>query len=96
MNLVGRGQVFHSSPLKSPTATEKGWEPVPKFRAAWKLPSPLPSSTETLLDSWLAMAQVCDPIAIEVAHRHGVRLGTCGSRIPRRQAAIGSWTRSWQ
>src|SRR5437660_373350 len=35
------------SPLKSPTATEIGEQPAPKCWAAWKVPSPLPSSTET-------------------------------------------------
>ena len=38
------------SPLKSPTATDDGTLPAAKFRAAWKVPSPLPSSTETLLE----------------------------------------------
>src|SRR5215472_13375785 len=38
------------SPLKSPTATEVGSQPAPKFRAASEVPSPLPSSTETLLE----------------------------------------------
>src|SRR5207244_3404316 len=34
--------------LKSPTATKLGLLLVPKFCAAWKVPSPLPSSTETV------------------------------------------------
>src|SRR5258708_4804469 len=37
------------SRLKSPTATEEGGLPAGKLRASWKLPSPLPKSTETLL-----------------------------------------------
>ena len=41
------------SPLKSPIATklgdsEPGVVPATRFRGAWKVPSPLPSSTETL------------------------------------------------
>jgi len=35
------------SPLSSPTATDAGRLPAPKFRADWRLPSPLPSKTET-------------------------------------------------
>src|SRR5262249_7878868 len=36
------------SPLKSPTATDRGPCPAGKLRAVWKLPSPLPRSTLTL------------------------------------------------
>src|SRR5262249_46807519 len=35
------------SPLKSPTATELAPTPTAKFRGAWNVPSPLPSSTLT-------------------------------------------------
>src|SRR5712664_3294630 len=40
----------HPSPLKSPTATETGLSPAAKLSAAWKVPSPFPRSTETLLE----------------------------------------------
>src|SRR5262249_38151297 len=36
------------SPLKPPTATDQGCTPALKFTAAWKVPSRLPNSTETL------------------------------------------------
>src|SRR5262249_60553716 len=45
------------SPLTSPTATEEGLVPARKFRAAWKVPSPLPSSTLTLALFALATAR---------------------------------------
>ena len=35
------------SPLKSPTVTELGPLPAPKFCAAWNVPSPLPSKIDT-------------------------------------------------
>ena len=41
------------SPLKSPTATEIGSLPEPKFVAALKVPSPLPSMTETQFYQYL-------------------------------------------
>ncbi len=49
------------SPLKSATTTESGKVPAPKFRAAWKLPSPFPNSTETLLERMLATAKSSTP-----------------------------------
>src|SRR5207244_127124 len=47
------------SRLKSPTATQSGPPPSPasKFLAGVKVPSPLPSSTETSLDPPLATAR---------------------------------------
>src|SRR6266849_2935062 len=45
------------SPLTSPAATKLGLMPPPKARAAWKDPSPLPSSTETVLALSLATAR---------------------------------------
>src|SRR5947209_4767783 len=38
------------SPLKSPTATPAGPLPTVNCDAGWKVPSPLPSSSETLLE----------------------------------------------
>src|SRR5439155_188540 len=53
------------SPLRSPTVTERGplQQPLPseKFVSARKVPSPLPSSTETLAESKLATARSCTP-----------------------------------
>src|SRR5439155_5819952 len=43
--------------LTSPTAMERGPVPVLKFRGAWNVPSPLPSSTETSLERKLATAR---------------------------------------
>src|SRR5262249_42510361 len=37
------------SPLKPPTATETGKSPAAKWAGRWKVPSPLPSSTLTVL-----------------------------------------------
>src|SRR3989442_1594166 len=42
---------------KSPTATDAGLWPAPKVSAARKVPSPLPSSTETMLEPKLATAR---------------------------------------
>ena len=39
------------SPLTSPTATEAGVSPVPKFSADRNVPSPLPGSTVTTVES---------------------------------------------
>src|SRR3989442_717044 len=49
------------SPLKSPTATDRGFLPTVKVRAAWKDPSPLPSSTETESEPALATARSGTP-----------------------------------
>src|SRR5262249_17813180 len=38
---------------KSATATESGRLPTPKLRTPWKLPSPLPKSSETVLEESL-------------------------------------------
>src|SRR2546426_470431 len=68
------------SPLKSPTAAERGREPVAKFRAAWKVPSPLPSSTETLLEVRLTTARsgtpspLKSPTAAETGGAPGAKL----------------------
>ena len=43
------------SPLKSPTATEKGWLPATKFAGGLKLPVPLPNKTERLNAEKLAV-----------------------------------------
>src|SRR5215471_18412905 len=45
------------SPLKSPTATEKGPLPTPKYAVGRKVPSPMPSSTNTLSKPRLATAR---------------------------------------
>src|SRR2546430_1724923 len=49
------------SPLKSPTATESGLEPVGKSIAALKLPSPLPNKIDTVFESELVTARSCLP-----------------------------------
>ena len=43
--------------MKSPTATELGPEPAAKLVAALKLPVPVPSKIETLLESKFASAR---------------------------------------
>src|ERR1700730_18266531 len=45
------------SPLKSPTATEKGTLPTPKFVAALKFPAPSPNRIETLFEPRLTTAR---------------------------------------
>src|SRR5260370_38770420 len=43
------------SPLKPPTAMDRDSNPpIPKFRGPWKVPSPLPKNTETLVDEEVA------------------------------------------
>src|SRR6266852_4927983 len=64
------------SSLKAPTATEEGALPAVTFRAGWKLPSPLPKSTDTLLASSVGDGEILRPVAIEVAHRNGLRPST--------------------
>ena len=49
------------SPLKSPTATEKGLVPAPKLVAAPKLPVPSPNKIDTLFEFSLATARSCLP-----------------------------------
>src|SRR5438552_1304091 len=49
------------SPLKSPTATEKGPKPAPKLVAALKLPAPSPNKIDTLFGVKLATARSCLP-----------------------------------
>src|SRR5437867_1462718 len=49
------------SPLKSAIATDQGVMPTAKVCAGWKVPSPLPSSTETVLARELASARSCTP-----------------------------------
>src|SRR2546427_12897714 len=49
------------SPLKSPTATEKGLVPAPKLAAALKLPAPSPKKIDTLAELKLATARSCLP-----------------------------------
>src|SRR5450432_3706005 len=44
------------SPLKSPTATEKGLLPAPKLVAGLKLPAPSPSKIETVVELTRASA----------------------------------------
>ena len=43
--------------MKSPTVTERGIEPTAKSVAALKLPVPVPSKIETLLELEFAMAR---------------------------------------
>jgi len=45
------------SPLKSPIATDDTLAPATKLIAAWNVPSPFPSRTETLLEPLLATAR---------------------------------------
>src|SRR5258708_19102448 len=49
------------SQLKSPTATDRELDPAPKSTAGPKVPSPLPSSTETLFEPTLATAKSSSP-----------------------------------
>src|SRR5437588_8550090 len=49
------------SPLKSPTAIERGLLHTPKLVAALKLPAPLPNKTDMLSEFWLATAKSCLP-----------------------------------
>src|SRR2546426_10811680 len=49
------------SPLKSPTATEKGEVPTAKFVAAPNDPVPSPSSMDTLLETELTTTRSCFP-----------------------------------
>ena len=46
-----------ASPLKSPTAIEKGKLSAPKFVGALKLPAPLPNKIDTLFEPMLATAR---------------------------------------
>ncbi len=50
---VATARSARPSRLKSPTTTQLGLlpEPTEKFRGAWNVPSPLPSSTETSPES---------------------------------------------
>src|SRR6516225_3065601 len=52
------------SPLKSPTATEKG-PLIAVFRAAWKEPSPLPKSTLTLPSRKFGVTRSGTPSALK-------------------------------
>src|ERR1043166_4043948 len=49
------------SPLKSPTATEKGFDPTVKFDGGPKLPVPVPMRTDTLFVLKLGTARSCTP-----------------------------------
>src|SRR5437773_12414797 len=59
--LLARVRSCVSSPVKSPTATERGPVPAPKLVAALKLPAPSPKKIETSAELLLATARSCLP-----------------------------------
>src|SRR5437763_7348287 len=75
------------SPLKSPTATQIGYEPTAAFTGGLKAPVPVPSSTLTVPGSWLAVTRsiLPSPLKSAMATDRGCEPATWFVKPPKEQ-----------
>ena len=103
--VVGDGQVGAAVAVEVPRHEGAWTSPPPRSVTwSWKVPSPLPSSTDTSLESSVGDGQVGAAVAVEVPRHEGVWLGPRRVRAPgpgrcRRRcpaAPTRRWSRSWR
>ena len=82
------------SPVRSAIATSRGLRPTAKVCCTLNVPSPLPSSTLTVLPIGIGRDQVGPAVAVQVGDRHRGRRrpdrhGFAGAKLP---SPLPRWT----